>query len=275
MSRVEGPKPERAFTATVALIVSAVACAIVILTSPRPIEPSQLPALRLDRTRVAAQRSLDRALAARVPRGEDVARLIKLYRAEGVAEATRDGDFARLNARRGELAQVAHSVFTRLDADAEAALVASITERAMTALAGELVDADEARGLLGRFPDLLVRYGYADDAGLRAPEVAVRAFYKERFNLICERPRGTGLTPIEREAMEGFNALHAGGLPPEQRALAARAYMLAGGEDGAEADAIWLFQGGLRDEALTLFRRGYEHTGSLRLRNLAVYAARE
>jgi hypothetical protein len=274
MDKAAARRPERVFTATFALIVSAIACAIVVLAAPRPVAPAQLPALRLDRTQVAAQAKRDEATSVRAPRGADIDALLRLYRAEGRAEATGDTDFERLHTRRAELAFASRTLFARLTAQEAFALVTAITTRALAALRGELDDADEARGLLGGFPALLAQYGYADARGLRAPVPAVRGFYKERFNLICERPRGSYLTALEQKAYDGFNALHAGGLPPELRAAAARAYEKQGGEHGAEANAIWMFQAGMRREALAIFRREYGHTHSLRLRNMALFAAR-
>lgn len=267
-------RPERAFTLTFASIVSSVACAIVVLAAPRPVLPNQLPALRLDRAELSRQAKRDEEVTAHAPRGTDIDQLLGLFRAEGTAEATGDVDFERLNARRAELAAASRAVFARLSEQEAFALATAVTSRALLALQGALDDPGEAEALLGGFPKLLAQYGYADAQGVRAPLPAVRGFYKERFNLICERPGGSYLTPLERKSYEGFNALHAGGLPPELRARAAHAYAKEGGEHGAEADAIWMFQAGLRREALAVFRREYDHTKSLRLRNMALFAAR-
>lgn len=265
---------DRAFTATFALIASTVACTIVVLVAPRPVEPRELPALRLDRELVAAQRERDQILARQAATGPDIERFYALYHAEGRAELSARTDLAALAARRAALSVAARDVFTRVGEPGVRALQAAITERAMRALRGEL-PTEQADGLLGSFPSLLARYGFVGESGaLRAPELAVRAFYKARFNLISERSREADLSPIELQALDGFNALESATLAPEQRARAARVFHANGGQDGAEALGIWLYQGGSTSEALNLLRSAYERTGSLRLRNMALFVAR-
>jgi len=269
------PPRDRAFTATFALLATAIACAIVILVAPRSVEPRELPPLRLSRSLVEAQLARDRELSARAPGGSDVERLLALYHDEGLAELEAKPDLGMLSSRRAELSVAARTLFARVGADGARALLAATTERAMSALRNELQER-EAHGLLGRFPMLLQQYGFVARGGdLLAPELSIRAFYKARFNLICERARDSDLSAIERQALEGWNALHAVRLPPEQRARAARVFHASGGRDGAEALAIWQYQGGARGDALTLLRRAYEQTGALHLRNMALFAAQQ
>ncbi|MEY4509700.1 MAG: hypothetical protein RLZZ450_1822 [Pseudomonadota bacterium] len=288
----EGTKKqtERSFTAAFALLVTALACSIVVVLAPRPVHPSQLPALRLPRAAVEAELAVGHALADSVrplEREPEVVHVLAMYREEGLAELAGALDMARLANRRRELSGAGNTLFARLGAERTRALMASITERAMSAWA-EARDDDEARGLLGSFPALLVRYGYVASSpvasavasvdtprGFReAPLLAVRTLYKARFNLIFERALDRDLRPMELLAYEGFNALHAAGLPAERRARAAQTFYRVGGHDGAEAAAIWMYQGGAHQAALALLRREYARTGALRLRNMALYAAR-
>jgi hypothetical protein len=265
---------DRAFTGAFALLVTALACSIVLLLAPRPTEPHELPALRLARAPAAAQLARDRELASQVAKGADVEALLALYLAEGLSELEPRQDIEALSSRRAALGAAARTLFDRIGAEGMRSLLAATTERAMSALRNELPER-EAYGLLGRFPALLLTYGFvAKDGTLRAPELSVRAFYKARFNLIGERTREADLSAIELQALEGFNALHAVNLAPALRARAARAFYVSGGRDSAEALAIWQYQGGAHGEALALLRHTYEQTGALRLRNMALFAAR-
>ncbi|MDB4972387.1 MAG: hypothetical protein JWN48_728 [Myxococcaceae bacterium] len=266
---------DRAFTAAFALLATALACSIVVLAAPRPVRPGQLPALRLSTLRVDAQRAADRALSARAEafvRDPDVVQLYDLYQEEGLAELEPAIDYAVLRRQRGERAELARKVFARLGAEGSRAFAVHVVDAAMRALRSDR-ESDDARGLLGSFPALLTRYGYADTQGrLLAPELSVRSLYKARFNIIFERAPTEGFSQVELQAYEGFNALQAGGLPPARRAEAAGVFYRAGGTDAGEALAIWLFQGGQRSEALALFSQEYERTKQLRLRNMILVA---
>jgi hypothetical protein len=281
-------RSERAFTGAFALLVTALACSIVVVLAPRPVQPSQLPALRLPRAAVAAELARDHELARSARafvRDPDVEHVLSLYREEGLVELDREVDMASLANKRQELSSSGDKLFTRLGVERTRALIAWTTERALSAWASG-AESSEARGLLGGFPSLLARYGYVHTpvarAGARvdtprgfgeAPKLSVRTLYKARFNLIFERPLDRDLRPLELLAYEGFNALHASGLPAERRARAAQAFFRVGGHDGAEAAAIWMYQGGAREPALALLRSEYARTGALRLRNMALYVA--
>jgi hypothetical protein len=287
-------RSERAFTGAFAMLVVTLACSIVVVLAPRPVQPSQLPSLRLPRDRVQSELLRDRELRARARsfvREPDVVRVLSLYGDEGRAELANNLDMALLANNRQELSSSGDRLFTRLGVERTRALMAWLTERALSALA-KGADDQEARGLLGGFPSLLVRLGYvhgpeaahpkpavqtvhaAPRVLVDAPELAVRTLYKARFNLIFERALDRDLTPTEQMAYEGFNALHASGMEPERRARAAQAFFRVGGHDGAEVAAIWMFQGGAHEPALSLLRSEYARTGALRLRNMALYVAR-
>jgi hypothetical protein len=271
-------QPERTFTAVFALLATALSCSIVVVLAPRPVQPSQLPALRLDPRDVEAALLHEHELVARAhafERDPDVLHVLSLYRDEGLSELQDNVDLGALGDRRRELAASAENLFARLGVERTRALIASTTERAMMSLAGKR-NSPEARGLLGSFPAKLTRYGYIDASRRgygQAPALAVRTLYKARFNLITERPLERDLSAIELQAYEGFNALHATGLPAERRAQAAQTFLRAGGRDGAEAAAIWLWQGGAREQALALLRTAYRKSAALRLRNMALYVS--
>jgi hypothetical protein len=301
---------DRTFSLVFLLLATALSCSIVVLLTARPVQPGQLPALRLDPVAVEAQRSHDQRLAQRAHAFEgdlDVQRLLSLLRAEGLAELDEAVDSAVQSERRSELALLAPKVLARLGPSRTAELFAFLSERAMHALyapgmasrvaaspgsgvapaqstptppathtdvlaqAARTHESD--RGWLGSFPSLLAQYGYADaDGRVWAPALAIRTFYKARLNLLCQRPADAGLRAIELQAYEGWNALHAGPLQPERRASAAEAFRRAGGHHGREAAAIWSFQGGARERALALLREEYARTGALRLRNMGLFA---
>lgn len=280
-------RSERAFTGAFALLATALACSIVVVLAPRPVQPSQLPSLRLPRAAVEAELTRDHELAKRARafvEDADVQRVLSMYREEGLAELASEVDMASLANKRQELSSSGDRLFTRLGVERTRALIAWTTDRALSAWSSG-ADSSEARGLLGGFPSLLARYGYvhaqsAASAGVdtprgfgEAPMLAVRTLYKARFNLIFERALDRDLRPIEVMAYEGFNALHAAGMPAERRARAAQSFFRVGGHDGAEAAAIWMYQGGARGPALALMRSEYARTGALRLRNMALYVA--
>jgi hypothetical protein len=265
---------DRGFLATCALLLTATACSIVVVAAPRQVQPSQLPALRLPRVAVAEALAADQQRARHVPQSPALERWLELFREEGLAEREKSVNLGIVAEQRAELRQLVQSEFPKLGSDGVRALMSAVTGQALAALSARKPP-PEAYGLLGAFPVLLARYGYIEPNGaLRAPELAVRALYKVRFNLICERPLDTDLSKLERLAYEGWNALHAGGLAPERRAQAARAFASLAGTDAREALAIWLFQGGMRTEAAELLRSEYERTGALRMRNMQLFASR-
>lgn len=268
---------ERAFTATFAMLVVALVCSVVVLVAPRPVRPTRLPALRLSPELIEAQRVHDQALVAQArafERDPEVLQLANLYEEEGLVEFEPLLDSNLLFRQRGERSALAQRVFARLGEQGTRAFIALTVDDAMRSLAGDRTT-DRARGLLGRFPELLASYGYTDAAGRPlAPELSIRAFYKARVNMVFDRPPIHDFSPIEVQAYEGFNALQSGALPPARRAEAAAAFYRAGGIDAAEALAVWLFQGGQRADSLTLFAQEYAHNHALRVRNMMLVAQR-
>jgi hypothetical protein len=264
------------FTAVFALLVTAIACAFVLLARPRAIIPAALPPLVLSVSAVEACLDADRKEAASAPKSAGLDAMYQGFLAEGLAERGGTVDLEDARRRQDMFANLATIELERAGAQAASKLRAQAVERFMKARAGEIADANERDGLLGSFEKQLERYGLTNsDGAIIAPVLSVRAMYKSRWNLIHARERSDGLSPIEIQAFEGWIALHGLSTPPEVRAKAARAFREAGGKRGALTLAIWLFQGGALDAAEQLFREESER-GELFVRNyqLALNQAR-
>jgi hypothetical protein len=265
------PKPvsDREFKAIFALIATAAVCAVLVLSTPRALIPTELPPLRLDSERVAQALAADAALASEAPGGSDVDELEARYLAEGLAERGGVQEMGDVHARQDGNRKLAAQVFARVGPQGVKALRASAVERCMRALRG--ADEDDTAGVLGTLPEMLRTYGLYDAEGrMLSPELSVRAMAKARWNMVHGLPTKAGLTTIEVQAFEGFIALHAGAAPSERRAEAARAFYAAGGHRSAQAYATWLYQGGSANEALSTMRRAHALRPELATRNFAI-----
>ncbi len=259
------------FSAIFALLATGVGCAVVVLATPRAIVPTQLPPLALDSVAAARAIAADDVLSAHAPGGIDVDELEALYLEEGRQERAPPVEQYRVLARQDKLKQLAARVFARIGPEGVKALRAQAVDRFLRARAGQVADADEAAGRLGTFPQLLVANALTDAEGtLLAPELSLRASYKARFNLIHGLTLTRDFSAIERQAFEGWIALHAGAATNERRVQAARAFYLAGGRRSAQALSIWLHHGGNRAEAGVLMRRAYDQGHELFVRNYAL-----
>jgi hypothetical protein len=254
----------------------ATACAVVLVTMPRKVEPGQLPVLVLDEGSVERALDYDRHAALRAPHDKDLDELYNLYLEEGRAERSGPQGVMGTAQRRQRIALITRRVFPKLGKDKVVALRARATERFMLALAGALPVEAESDGLVGRFPNILARYGLVRaDGSFVAPELSIRAMYKARWNMIHEQPILQDLEPIEVQAYEGWNALHAASLPLAQRAVSAQRFFEAHGHRAAEAYATFLYHGKAREQAQQVLGEAYQHSHELRLRNqlLAIAAA--
>jgi hypothetical protein len=263
------------FTAVFSLVAVATACAVVLVTMPRAVEPSQLPALVLDETAAEGALDYDRHAASRAPHNAELDELYNLYLSEGRAEREGQQGLSGTAKRRARIAVITRRLFPALGKEKVVALRARATERFMVALSGQLEVEAEADGLVGHFPDILRKYGLLRaDGSFAAPELSVRTMYKARWNMIHERPLNEYLEPMEIQAYEGWTALHAPFLPMEQRAQSAKRFYEAKGHRAAQAHATFLYHGKLRSEAERVLAEEYERTHELRLRNqlLAVRA---
>jgi hypothetical protein len=256
------------FTAVFSLLVTLMGCAVVVLTMPRPVEPTNLPPLVLDASAVAAQRKEDLAFAARLPGGDDVKELLARYLDEGRGERAGVDGSIDIAERHGMFRLMFRRVFARVGEPGVLSLRAAATERFMQALRGELPPGAEVDGLIGNFGELLVRYGLVDaQLTVIAPEASLRAMYKARWNIMHDRAPREGLTKLDIQAYEGWNALCATNLAEPRRLEAARLFYEVGGRHGAEAFAILLYRARALPEAEKLYGRARKTDGALRLRN--------
>jgi hypothetical protein len=260
------------FTAVFSLIAVATACAVVLVTMPRAVEPAQLPVLVLDETAVEGALSYDAHAAKSAPHSAELDELYNLYLEEGRAERQGTRGVVGTAKRRQRIAMLTRRVFPALGKDKIVALRARATERFMVALSGALEVEAESDGLVGRFPELLRKYALVrSDGSFAAPELSIRAMYKARWNMIHERPVHEYLEPIELQAYEGWNALHAAALPMAQRAVSAKRFYEAKGHRAADAHATFLFHGKRREDAEKVLALEHERTRALRLRNQLLF----
>lgn len=264
---------ERGFLATCGVFLVALACSIVVIAAPRPVQPSRLPALRVplaEGGRAFAASTLDPQL----PKAAWFARWYELYSESGLNEREQAVDYTMVDAQKTELAKISREQFPKLGKQGVRALMDALTARALDALPRSRPPT-EAYGLLGGFPALLQHYGYLTDTRSPiAPPRAIEVLYRERFNLLCERPIDSDIDDHDRLLAEGWIALHGQHLPPERRAQGAQNFAKLGGIDAREALAVWLHQGGLNAEAAALLQGEYERTGALRLRNMLLFLQR-
>lgn len=258
---------DRALISLFALLSTAIACAVVLIAAPRAV-PLTLPTLSLPSAEVRAALARDRELSVRAPTSPIAKQMYGVLLAAGEQELGRGGAEAPWQARVQAITKRGLAEFGEAGMRA---LRARATERFMLALAGELQDVNEARGLRGAQRDVMIEHGYMSPGGrLIAPELSVRATYKARWSMIFGRGPSVDLSPVERIAYEGFRGLEARHMPSEQRGLALSEFAKAGGRHGPEALAIW---NALNGQPALLIQRG-RSTGlvstELRLRNMAL-----
>lgn len=251
------------------LAATAASCAAVLLAVPRPTDPLCTPPLLLDASEVAAAIAADEARAAAAPEDETANRIDALF--QQVGRSASGGTDA-------ESAPTMHEIRAALEAFTAAhdeQSLGGLRARALSSLARALraeLDADEAVGRLGVFPQMLANYGLSSGGELTAPAFVVRSLYKARWNGIFRRELTEGMAPVEREAYYGWLALRAETIPPRRRVLALEAWAEASGRDATEARAYLNFAAGDRARAAIEFQEAYEATGNLRLRNHALAA---
>jgi hypothetical protein len=266
---------DRSFLTTCGVLLVALACSIVVIASPRPVQPSRLPALRVplaEGRRAFGEGDLD--ARAPLPQAAWFAQWYELYSEAGLNEREKAVDLALVARQKAELSKLVREQFPKLGARGVRALMDALTARALDALPRRPLPT-EAYGLLGGFPALLQQYGYiADPRSPIAPARAIAALYRQRFNLICERPLDSDIDDADRRIAEGWIALHGQRLPVERRVQAAQAFAKLGGVDAREALAVWLHHGELNDQATALLQHEYERTGALRLRNMLLFLQR-
>jgi hypothetical protein len=263
---------DSSFTLAFSLIALATACAVVLVCMPRRVEPARLPPFVLDTTAVELALAREAELAAAAPANPGLTELYELFLAEGRAEIAGVNGLLGTAQRRARIAELNKKLLAPLSKPQLQGVRARDTARFISALLGELPDAEEASGLVGTFPDVLRRYGLLRaDGSFSAPEISVRAMYKARWNLIHERDPSADFEAIDIQAYDGWNALSATALKPQRRAIAAKRFLEAGGRHGRECYAIWLYQGQGAINALSLLEQAYDQSSALRLRNQAFF----
>ncbi|MET0284212.1 MAG: hypothetical protein ABW352_07070 [Polyangiales bacterium] len=271
----DGQPSEPGFAGTCSVLLATLVCSIVVLASPRPVQPSRLPALRVPLAEAGRAFADDPTTPTEpLPDSPLLQRFLELYGEAGLNEREAQVDVDMVAEQKRELARITSELFSTLGEQGVRALRETLTARALAALP-QREPPSEAYGLLGGFPALLLRYGYIDrDRTPLAPPRLIRNLYHQRFNLICEQPLDANMEPFDRRLAEGWVALHGQNMPAERRAQAARTFAELGGTDAREALAIWLANAELKDEAAQLLRGEYERTGALRLRNMLLFLLR-
>ncbi len=262
------------FLGTCSVLLVALVCSIVVIASPRPVQPSRLPALRVPLSEGQRAFADVRRSGEPLPKAAWFERWYELYSEAGLNEREPQVDMSMVAQQRAELAAITREEFPKLGGQRVRALLNTLSTRALDALPLDRPP-NAAYGLLGGLPALLSRYGYID-AQRRpiAPMRVLQVVYQQRLNLLCERPIDGDIDRFDLMLAEGWIALHAPGIPPERRALAAKKFVELGGLDAREAWAVWLYHGDLAEQASALLEREYERTRALRLRNMLLFLSR-
>jgi hypothetical protein len=261
------------FPAVLALLGTAMVCATVLCTLPRP-APLELPVLVLDEAKARAQIAADERLAAQ-EQSELAQELYQALRDAGRSELERHEGRAyaleqRINALKKRIAR-------ELDAQRVAAVRAYATQRSVLALFAQLKDEQEERDLVGAQRSMFAIYGYISPEGsLLAPALTVRSMFKVRWNMIfMEGPPTRGLSPIELCAYEGFRALEAQNMPAHLQFEALYELSRAGGGLRVErALAVLQAVHGKAGPLSARVQHSAEEAAQLRLRNMALTVAR-
>lgn len=254
------------------IMIVCAAAAGALLALPRPVVPRELPGLRTTRAELAEARAEDARRASSAPRDEATETLRAALgalraadaagdpTAQSVARAGRDRALAAFAARPEALGAFVAEEMVRFDA--------RWSEIGSSRAA--LAEADpESFGGLGRS---LTDYSAFVDDSVVAPPLTVRAVYETVLNRELLREPTRDLLDVERRALFGWVALHAGGTHVERRLGALEGYVEAGGQDGSEARAYFAFFGGELAQAAVLYQAAYEATGATRARNHALAA---
>lgn len=261
------------FYAVLALIGTAVGCAILLLWIPRP-APLELPTLVIDRDQARAQVDIDQQLAAQ-DQGELGRELYQTLRDVGRAEL--EPDEARGIALEKRIRVLKKRAHEELDAQSFAAVRAYATQRSMLALHAQLEDENEERELIGAQRSMFASYGYISPEGtVLAPELTLRTMFKVRWNMVFADSATADLKPIERFAYEGFRALEAENMPATVRGAALEELVREGGGLRAER-ALAIFQAaiGKAGPLIARVQNSEQEAQQLRLRNMAINMTRK
>jgi len=225
----------------------------------------------LDVSAVAAQLARDHREAKNAPSGAAFERLQELFLDNGRGELEPFVDVQAVEQRLREAAKILGQLKKVHGETTEASLRAAACERLESVMDGEITG-ETKDAWLGLFANLLDRH-HATLQGIPvAPHFVIRTLYKARWNTLHGLPHAQGFTPVEGQAYFGWLALHADGLPLQQRLQAIPEYESAGGKRVHEAAGVLLFLVGHFKEASEALQKAYDQEPSLRLRNYLLFA---
>jgi hypothetical protein len=253
------------------ILVGLTTSAITLLWFPRPVEPNDVPGLRLDAALVRAQLDADRKAAASVPGTAAARSFSDLLRTHLQASATGGELFEVAQRQSAARGNALRTLLRDSGPEALVAFRARTAEYAIPAITGQ-VEPDEMRARVGRLIDHLFQYGMAKGNHILAPSFVIRTAAKLRFNLAADRKPLEGFSNIELQAHYGWLALHADTLPPQERLVALERLERAAGKKLDEARAALLFDMGEEPKASALWARLADRTGNRRFRNLQAAA---
>ncbi len=258
----------------IALALALALPALLMIAWSRPIAapPLEVPPLALAPDAVAAQRADDAEAAAAAPTSEAADAWWTVYRETNTAEVDADDYPPDAVDRRRRLLAALAAVEEAHGPEAPAQLRAAAVAEMDRALAGDLAP-DATRAALGRFVDMLRRYGMAAGDRQIAPRFVVRTAFKARWNTMHSRATTEDLSEIELQAHWGWLALHATPAPLDLRLEAVDRYAEAGGPLAGEARGALLVEAGRLVEAAEAFEAAYDADPIFRLRNHALFAA--
>jgi hypothetical protein len=257
--------------AAVALLLLAAACAGFLLAQERRVAPLELPSLVLPRAAVEAVLRADAEAARNAPSSARSTELTALLWKHGAAEqrGVEDVDSYRNRRRLLELG------YQALSAEVGEPKALRLRSKAVEALQDALelrLKPEQAHAVLGAFSSVLEREGLSRDGTLVAPRFVVRTLYKARWNILHGKAPDYAFERVEKRAFYGWQALHAEGVPLQQRIAALHAYGLAGGGELEEALGVLLFRMGDYVQSEHALRAAYHKQPSLRLRNYLLSA---
>lgn len=252
--------------------IGAAAMATATLAVPQPVEPWEMPSLRLDRAEASDAIRVDEALAAEAGSSSEAEALRTLFLDHGLAETNPPYETIEYDKRQAAIHQAMRALVERHGASAIDALRAQAVEEFAELFYHGQAGNEEAAARLGGFPEIARRYGLVHQGVIVAPELTVRALYKARWNAIHRRPFVDGFSKIELQAYWGWLALHGWGTPLQRREDALVAFRDAGGIGTEEAAALFDLLSGRPERAASSLQSLYAARGELRLRNLGLGA---
>lgn len=254
--------------ATLILTAVATSCVAVLLGMPRPIEPTELPALVVTRAETERFLAEDRRRARALGDEPTVRRVRALLDASARGEVRREA-FGTADARRRAMDAAVGALLHARGPAAIHAIRARATLDALDALAHALPEPERVRRL-GRFPETLARYGAYRDGKRLAPVAVVRVLFMGRVNAMLGRRPTDGLDEAGERIYWGWLALHAADAPIDQRLRALNRYGDLRGPSAAEAAGVLLFRVGQLRDASAAFEIVHARTGSIRARDHAL-----